>query len=676
MTREQRKVTYVCNKEGHGKKSKVDANTCESDDDDLVEEHSQPGDSASDGDNNNKKKKLDGGKKRKREKMLYTDCKAKIVVKLIEDRWHVINFVPDHNHDLVLKPSLKKFLRSHKGIPKPEKDFITMLHGCNLSTGRIMRLMSEFYGSAQQVPYEGKDVGNFRSTIRRVEKFKDMQETLDRFADLQDQDPDFYFRVKLDEDHKVQNLFWVDSAARRAYIESYHDFVSFDATYMTNMYDMPFTPFLGINGHGHTFQLGCAFIRDEKTPSYAWLFETFLLAMKGKAPLNIITDQDGAMRSAIAEIMPNTNHRNCRWHIMDKFSGTIGPVLDKDEKLEDDFKECVNHTVTPAEFEAQWIDMISKYGLQENEHFQRLYAIRSSFVPAYFMHCFYPFLQSTQRSEGFNAVLKKYVNPNMSILNFVRQYEKIQEKCLIAQEGEEFRTDDRERRRWSKFPLERHAATVYTKKMFYKFSKEFEKIAEYDVKPESQLHYLLVPNNVRVYGYGKRSYVVTSIEDEEIFYCECSKFDRDGMVCCHIMKVLTRLGIKQIPDRYILKRWTQKAVEYTEKLSAGASAQPDFIARGMPLSSSKTLWFTNLSTAFADLAAEGCLSKERYTIMQTHIGVMRSKIDEIKKRKKSSRQIGSSAAISVPPVASTNDCAAGSSMGLSATSEPTIGEKK
>jgi hypothetical protein len=95
--------------------------------------------------------------------------------------------------------------------------------------------------------------------------------------------------------------------------------------------------------------------------------------------------------------------------------------------LEDDFKKCVNHTVTPAEFEAQWMAMMSKYGLQANGHFQRLYAIRSSFVLAQFMHCFFPFLQSTQRSEGFNAVLKKYVNPNMSILNFVRQYEKIQE---------------------------------------------------------------------------------------------------------------------------------------------------------------------------------------------------------------------------------------------------------
>ena len=87
-----------------------------------------------------------------------------MVVKLIVDKWHVI------------KLSLKKFLRSHKGIPKQEKDFIALLHGCNLSIGRIMQLMNEFYGSAQLVSYEAKDVGNFHSTIQRMEKYKDMQE--------------------------------------------------------------------------------------------------------------------------------------------------------------------------------------------------------------------------------------------------------------------------------------------------------------------------------------------------------------------------------------------------------------------------------------------------------------------------------------------------------------------
>jgi hypothetical protein len=74
---------------------------------------------------------------------------------------------------------------------------------------------------------------------------------------------------------------------------------------------LPFTPFIGINKHGQSFMLGCAFIRDEKTPSYIWLFETFLEAMKGKSPVSIITDQDAAMRAAITQVFPNTNHKNC-----------------------------------------------------------------------------------------------------------------------------------------------------------------------------------------------------------------------------------------------------------------------------------------------------------------------------------------------------------------------------
>ncbi|RLN24169.1 hypothetical protein C2845_PM07G17900 [Panicum miliaceum] len=279
--------------------------------------------------------------------------------------------------------------------------------------------------------------------------------------------------------------------------------------------------------------------------------------------------------------------------------------------------------------------MVNKYNLQETVHFQRLYAIRSSFVPAYYMHCLYPFLQSTQRSEGFNAVLKKYVNPNMSVLNFVKQYQKIQDKCLVAQDGQDFRTEDKERRRWSRYPIEKHASAVYTKNLFYRFSKEFEKTAEYDVTPEGQFQYWLVPNKKIVYGYGKRKYLVTAAVEEESYYCECSKFDRDGMICCHIMKILTRLGVKNIPQRYILKRWTQEAIPENENTEPNAHVPADFIARGMPLNNKRTLWSTNLSTTFASLAVEGCVSKETYTVMDNHIKLMLAEIGEIKKRRKS-----------------------------------------
>jgi hypothetical protein len=129
--------------------------------------------------------------------MLHIGYKVRMIMKLIADKWHVISFAPDHNHDLVLKLLMKKFLRSHKGIPKQEKDFVALLHGCNLSTGRIMQFMSEFYGSAQLVPYEGKDAGNFHSTIRRVEKYKDVQETLNYFMELEERDAEFTTKSSL-----------------------------------------------------------------------------------------------------------------------------------------------------------------------------------------------------------------------------------------------------------------------------------------------------------------------------------------------------------------------------------------------------------------------------------------------------------------------------------------------
>jgi hypothetical protein len=81
-----------------------------------------------------------GGKKkkpkiRKRENFIHTGCKAKMVVKLIDDRWEVITFMPEHNHLLIQKPSLIKYLKSHQGIPKGEKDFVKNLHSTNLTSG-------------------------------------------------------------------------------------------------------------------------------------------------------------------------------------------------------------------------------------------------------------------------------------------------------------------------------------------------------------------------------------------------------------------------------------------------------------------------------------------------------------------------------------------------------------
>ena len=76
-------------------------------------------------------------KKRKRETIKQTQCKAKMLVKLLDGRWEVMHFVHDHNHPLVNKASLYKYLRSHQGISPDEMEFLHILYNCNLTTGVV-----------------------------------------------------------------------------------------------------------------------------------------------------------------------------------------------------------------------------------------------------------------------------------------------------------------------------------------------------------------------------------------------------------------------------------------------------------------------------------------------------------------------------------------------------------
>ena len=249
----------------------------------------------------------------------------------------------------------------------------------------------------------------------------------------------------------MRKLILVDGAARKAYVEAYHDCVSFDATYLTNMYNMPFAPFIGINSHGQSFMLGCVFVRQELETSYDWLFGAFLEAVGGKVSDTIITDQDGAMVVSIDMMFPTTTHRCCRWHIMKKAQEKLGSMLARNPGLAEKFNECIDFSFTPAEFERKWAALMLKYealGLA-NTHFDKLFEDRATWVPCYFKFRFFPFLQSTQRNEGFNAVLKCYMNPRKSLLNFLKQYEKIQIHILVKEGGNDYRTDHLETQTWS-----------------------------------------------------------------------------------------------------------------------------------------------------------------------------------------------------------------------------------
>jgi hypothetical protein len=253
-----------------------------------------------------------------------------------------------------------------------------------------MQIMAELYGGKKNVPYDQKVVTNYMATLVK-EPFKDIPKLLDHFEKLKEEDPRFYYKFNLDELSRVEMLFWVDGAARDAY-KLYNDCISFDTTYLTNFYKMPCAPFIGINRNGQSIQFGYGFVRNERIADFVWLFEKFLDAMDGLHPVNIITDQDGTMRSAILTLLLHTIHRNCRWHIMQKVQERLGPFISKMDELRKEFNELIDYSVTVEEFETNWAATVVKHDVADNQHILDVYDLREHSVHVYFKDQFFPFL--------------------------------------------------------------------------------------------------------------------------------------------------------------------------------------------------------------------------------------------------------------------------------------------
>jgi hypothetical protein len=67
-------------------------------------------------------------------------------------------------------------------------------------------------------------------------------------------------------------------------------------------------------------------------------------------PHLIITDEDASLKVAITKILPDTTHKLCMWHIMDKVPEKVRPSLREDQDFWDRMNSCVWGSETREEF--------------------------------------------------------------------------------------------------------------------------------------------------------------------------------------------------------------------------------------------------------------------------------------------------------------------------------------
>lgn len=90
---------------------------------------------------------------------------------------------------------------------------------------------------------------------------------LSYFKSCQLKNPGFFYAFQIDTEGRLAICFWVDSRSKMAY-KYFGDVVTFDLTYLTNKYKMPFVPFTGVNHHQQSILFGCALLWDETIESF------------------------------------------------------------------------------------------------------------------------------------------------------------------------------------------------------------------------------------------------------------------------------------------------------------------------------------------------------------------------------------------------------------------------
>ncbi|XP_052734382.1 protein FAR1-RELATED SEQUENCE 1 isoform X2 [Vigna angularis] len=493
-----------------------------------------------------------------------TDCKASMHVKRTpHGTWIISSFIKHHNHQ------------------------ISPIHSS---------------------PKPNNNVNNKASPSRKLKVKKtpqyltfaqgDLQFLLNAFMSMQNENPNFFFAVDLNEEQRLRSVFWVDAKARLDY-RHFSDVVLLDTTHVKNECRLPFVPFVGVNHHLQFFLLGLAFVSDGSESTYAWLMRNWLRAMGGGAPKVMLTDRDEVLKRAVAQVVPESCHCFCLWHVLSKVPEKLGRrIRGHGGEFMSGFSECVLRSRTKEQFENRWEEMVERFDMGDESWLCEIYEDRKQWVPAFMNGRVLGGMSTVQRSEAMNCLFDKYVQRKTTMKEFLEQYRVVLRGKCEEEAKADFETLRRQPALKSPSPFGKQMVELYTNAVFKKFQGEVLGAVACHPRKESEDGAMKM---FKVQDFeDNQDFVVTWNESTSEASCSCYSFEFNGYLCRHVMIVLQISGIHSIPPRYILKRWTKDA------------KKRDLSVADVVVSDSRAERYNNLCQRAFELGDEGSLSYETY----------------------------------------------------------------
>ncbi|XP_074299830.1 protein FAR-RED IMPAIRED RESPONSE 1-like [Silene latifolia] len=198
-----------------------------------------------------------------------------------------------------------------------------------------------------------------------------------------------------------------------------------------------------------------------------------------------------------------------------------------------------------AEFDAIWEQIIEEHGLGANDWFADTDLKMASVM------------RTTQRPDSKNIFFKRFEHKSGTLVKFWMRFESAMDQQRHTQKQLDNNDNHSSPKMSTHMALESHGAKVYTYSTFYTYKEE----AIYSI------------DTSRTGGFTERGELeVTTVKDSsrgknfEVAYspgtrkasCNCTMFERTGILCRHIIWIFSANGMKIILDDYVVNRWTKE----------------------------------------------------------------------------------------------------------------------
>ncbi|KAL7608521.1 hypothetical protein Lser_V15G11934 [Lactuca serriola] len=182
----------------------------------------------------------------------------------------------------------------------------------------------------------------------------------------------------------------------------------------------------------------------------------------------------------------------------------------------------------PDVFEVKWGLLMKEFNLEDTRWFKDMFTIRDSWIPGYFSDVpMCGLMKTTSRSESMNSSFNTYSESGNLLLNFMMNYDTTIQKQRNTQR-------------------------------------------ELDKASKKTSYKMQTPREIEL----QASKVEIKAEEKEI-NCSCEHFKRIGVLCRHAFTIMMRCGVKEIPERYILKTWRKDVISRNYRFSSVQSDSSD-----------------------------------------------------------------------------------------------------